>query len=299
MTRSTLAFLVVGLITLPGAAMLSLLSLQGVSGVWSAMVHLTLFGWITAMILTVNYHTMPVFSGRDFPYPSLIWAHWAAWVGGISLETIGLLIGWDAGAAAGLLLQLAAALLFVTNMLLLFRRGPRRVHGPLAPPIVDQPQVDRVGTQATRGAGMSLPLALLMLLAVRLGWIGSEWVLPAEHLATLGWLMLMVVGVAYHVLPRFTGRGTRGPAWARAQMRCHLAALVMMVLSLGFGWAWAFAVGGLLMTLALGLFAWTIWPTLYVIRSQLTGAQVATVTAGQVTVQPFRMPRTRGQAEKR
>ncbi len=291
MTRSARAFLISGLIALPGAALLSLLSLQGVSGAWSAMVHLTLFGWITAMILTVNYHTMPVFSGRDFPYPSLIWAHWAVWACGIFLETIGLLIGWDAGAAAGLLLQLAAALVFVANTLLLFRRGPRRAYGPLAPPIVGQPQVDRVGTQATRGAGMSLPLALLMLLTVRLGWIGSEWVLPAEHLATLGWLMLMAVGVAYHVLPRFTGRGTRGPVWARVQLGCHFAALIMMVPSLGFGWGRAFAVGGLLMTLALGLFAWTIWPTLSVIRSQPTGAQVTTITPGQVAVQPFRMPR--------
>lgn len=293
MIRSTRAFLVVGLIALPSAALLSLLSSQGVSGAWPAMVHLALFGWITAMILTVNYHTMPVFSGRDFPHPSLIWVHWATWACGISMETTALLIGWDGGAATGLLLQLAASLVFVANTLLLFRRGPRQAHRPLAPPIVGQPQVDHVGTRATRGAGMSLPLALLVLFATRLGWIGSEWVLPAEHLATLGWLMLMVVGVAYHVLPRFTGRGTRGMAWARAQLRCHLAALAMMVLSLGFGWAWAFAVGGLLMTLALGLFAWTIWPTLYVIRSQLTSVQMAITTSEQATVQPFRMPRAR------
>jgi hypothetical protein len=35
-----------------------------------------------------------------------------------------------------------------------------------------------------------------------------------------------------------------------------------MVPALGFGWRWAFAAGGLLMGLALGLFAWTVWPTI-------------------------------------
>ena len=32
--------------------------------------------------------------------------------------------------------------------------------------------------------------------------------LAAEHLVVLGWVMLMIVGVAYHVLPRFSGCGS-------------------------------------------------------------------------------------------
>jgi hypothetical protein len=35
-----------------------------------------------------------------------------------------------------------------------------------------------------------------------------------------------------------------------------------MVPALGFGWGGLFAVGGTLMAVALGLFAWTIWPAL-------------------------------------
>ena len=71
------AFLIGALFALPGAALLHLLALLGVPGAWPAMVHLTIFGWITAMIMAVNYHTLPVFSARDFPYPVLIWGHWA------------------------------------------------------------------------------------------------------------------------------------------------------------------------------------------------------------------------------
>jgi hypothetical protein len=85
----------------------------------------------------------------------------------------------------------------------------------------------------------------------------------------------MIVGVAYHVLPRFSGSGTRGPAWARAQLLCHAAALALIVLSLGLGWTSAFAIGGLLMALALGLFAWTIWPTLRVVQQQASTIKLA------------------------
>jgi len=262
MTSSTRAFLIVGLIALPGAAVLHLLALFGIPSAWPAMVHLTLFGWITAMIVAVNYHTMPVFAARDFPFSWLIWAHWAAFGTGAALATASLLMGWRSGELAGLLFQLIAALIFIVNTLLLFVRGQQRPHRPLPPPIRDQPRVDHIGTQATKLAGLFLPLALLLLVVTRAGSISSAWVLAAEHLATLGWVMLMIVGVAYHVLPRFSGFATRGPAWARAQLLCHIGALALIVLALGFGWARVFALGGLLMTLALGLFAWAIWPTL-------------------------------------
>jgi hypothetical protein len=262
MSGSTRAFVIAGLLALPAAALLHLLALLGVAWAWPAMVHLMLFGWITGMIYAVNFHTMPVFSARDFPYPRLIWAQWGMWCAGVALAIAGALANWRGGQAAGLLLQLIAALAFVTNTILLFTRGLRRPHRPAPPPIAGQPHVDHIGTQATKLAGLSLPLALLLLLAMRLEWISGSWLLAAEHLATLGWMMLTIVGVAYHVLPRFSGIGTRGPAWARAQLFCHLGALALMAPALGFGWAWAFAAGGLLMTLGIGLFAWTIWPTI-------------------------------------
>jgi hypothetical protein len=268
MIGSTRAFLIAALIALPGAATLHLLALLGVLGAWPAMVHLTIFGWITAMIVAVNYHTMPVFTARDFPYPRLIWAHWALLIAGVALASGGLLAGWGAGVALGLLLQLGGSLAFMSNTILLFLRGAPRPHRPPAPPIAGQPLVDRTGASATKAAGICLPLALLLLLAPQLGWVGSQWTLAAEHIAALGWMMLMIVGVAYHILPRFSGCGTRGPAWARAQLLIHAGALALIVLSLGFGWPRGFALGGVTMAVALGVFAWTIWPTLRVIRSQ-------------------------------
>lgn len=262
MKPSTRAFFALSMVILSGAALLHLLVLMGVPGIWPAFIHMSLYGWITAMIYAVNYHTMPVFSARDFPAPRLIWAHGVLFAGGVLLATMGLLSGEQVLRQSGLLLELGAALIFTANTLLLFTRGIPRPHRPPLPPIPDQTRVDRLGTQATKGAGLSLLLALILFWLAHANWISATWILAAEHLMALGWVLLMIVGVAYHVLPRFSGRGIRGATWAQAQIGTHIAALVLMIVALGAGWPPLFALSGVLMSGAVALFAWTIWPTL-------------------------------------
>ena len=94
MSGSTRAFFASALLALLGAALLHFLVLLGVNGALPAMVHLTLFGWFTAMIVAVSYHTMPVFAARDFPYPRLSVAHWVAFTGGVTFATAGFWGGW-------------------------------------------------------------------------------------------------------------------------------------------------------------------------------------------------------------
>lgn len=262
MQATTRAWFATSLLLLVGAALLHAALLFGASAVWGGLVHLTLFGWISSMIVSVNYHTMPVFTGRDFPVAGTIWAHLAAFVAGICLAVAGLLAGTQALIVAGLALELLAALLFVLNIGLLFARGVRRATRPAPPPVAGQGAVDKVGTRATAAAGLCLPLALALLLGARTGLLRGEWWLTAEHLAALGWVMLMIVGVAAHVLPRFSGQATRGAGWAAAQLGLHLLGLSLIVVGLGFGFGGLFAAGSVVMAVALGLFAWTIWPTL-------------------------------------
>lgn len=268
MTASTRWFVVVALAALLGAAGLHFLVLAGAVRLWPAATHLTIFGWVTAMILAVSYHTMPAFSARDFPYPVLVAIHCGIFVAGVTLATAGLAVSSAPAIVAGLLLEAIASLVFLANTILLFLRGSRR---PQAHPIPSHPHqrdIDRIGTRATKVASLCLPLALLLLAAVYQGAIGAGWLLAAEHLAVLGWVMLMVVGVAVHVLPRFSGHALRGRGWARVQLACHCAGLGLIVLALGFGWAMLFAIGGMLMALALGLFAATVWPALAAVRSR-------------------------------
>lgn len=267
---TTRAWFALSLLLLVGAALLHTALLLGASAAWAALVHLTLFGWVSGMIIAVNYHTLPVFTGRDFPHTAPIWTQLGAFLTGIALVVAGLLVTINALVIAGLALELLAALLFMLNVALLMTRGVRRRQPPPPPPVVGQGAIDKLGTRATSFAGVCLPLALLLMLGGRAGLISGVWWLAAEHLAALGWVMLMIVGVALHILPRFSGHATRGHSWARAQLGLHLLALSLILVGLGYDWGSLFAAGGLTMSAALGLFAWTIWPTLRVVTARPT-----------------------------
>jgi hypothetical protein len=145
---------------------------------------------------------------------------------------------------------------------LLLTRGRLRAGSPLRPALPDIERIERAGIAAALVASFCAPLALALLLGTRAGWLGGAWMLAAEHLAALGWLMLMVASVAIRALPRFSGRGVRSLGWVYTQLACHLAALALIVPALGWGSAPLFAAGGLLMAAATALLAWTIWPTL-------------------------------------
>jgi hypothetical protein len=266
MKHSTRAFFGAALIWLLLAAVLHVLASIGMQHAWAAMIHTTVFGWITTMMIAVTYHTMPVFAARDFPDQRLIWAHGSLLAAGVGTTVAGLLSTTSIFVSIGLLLETSASLLFVFNTITLFRRGLPRSARPPMPAIASQPQVDSIATKATRASGICLPAALGIMLVTTGASLTGQWYLAAEHLALLGWVMLMIVGVGYHVMPRFSGNGLRGPSWAKAQVRCHIAAVVLMVPALGFGWTYAFAFGGVLMAASVGLFIWTIWPALRPLR---------------------------------
>lgn len=272
MSGTSRAFVISGLSALVVGALLHLLFLIGYNRAWPAMVHITLAGWITAMILAVKYRTIPVFVARDFPYERMLAGHWACFTLGIAAAVAGLLSGVSQLYRLGLLLQLIAALVFVAHTMTLFLRGVPRGTRPPSPRLLDEPRIDRIGTQATKRASLCLPFALALLLAVEMRWLSVGWILAAEHLMALGWTMLMIVGVAYHVLPRFSGRALRGLGWVQVQFHCHTAAIILTVLALGMGWPRVFVLGAILMLLALISFAWTVWPTLVAVRPRSVAA---------------------------
>jgi len=260
MARYTKLFISSSVMFLFGAMILHLLLLSGNGGVWNASIHLTLFGWIGGFIFAVNYHTLPVFTARTFRYPSLILAHWALFSLGSTAATAGLILPSAWVYQVGLGLEFASSLLFTLNVVLLLRYGPKRGQRPPAP--AGQHSVDRLASYATRVAGLSLPLALGLLIAVEGRWIGSGWFLAAEHLATLGWIAPMIIGVACHVLPRWSGVRLHRVWRLRLGLICHALGLGLMIPALGLGWRPLFALGGSLMALALALFAWLIWPAI-------------------------------------
>jgi cytochrome c oxidase cbb3-type subunit 1 len=92
---------------------------------------------------------------------------------------------------------------------------------------------------------------------------------PAHvHANLLGFVSMMIFGVAYHVVPRFTG----SPLHDRRLGPVHLAAANLGLALLVCGWivrVWAFApgdalvrAGGAVSAVGVGLFIYNIWRTL-------------------------------------
>lgn len=88
------------------------------------------------------------------------------------------------------------------------------------------------------------------------------------HLLLLGFVVQMIAGVAYHVIPRFTAAPLHAPAVALAHL--YVANIGLVLLASGFamrvhGLAIAtvcLAVGGSLSALGAWMLAWNLWRTL-------------------------------------
>ena|SRR5690625_2744558 len=76
--------------------------------------------------------------------------------------------------------------------------------------------------------------------SIGLGWLSYAWRPAHAHLNLLGFVTLMIYGVAYHAVPRFSGIPFRRPGLALTQVLIHVVATAGMVLSFGFtlsrGW---------------------------------------------------------------
>ena len=92
---------------------------------------------------------------------------------------------------------------------------------------------------------------------------------PAHlHAMLLGFVMMFIAGVAYHVIPRFTMAPLESPRLARVHLVLAQAGMVLLMLGvigrvhrLGI-WPSALSLGPIASLLGLWAFAWNIWRTL-------------------------------------
>lgn len=105
---------------------------------------------------------------------------------------------------------------------------------------------------------------------------------PAHaHTVVLGFVAMMIFGVAYHVVPRFSGAplpSRRMPVvhWVMSNAGLVLLAIGFIARANGAHWApWLLAVGGSLSALGAYLFAWTIWRTIDASPLGKTSARIA------------------------
>lgn len=115
---------------------------------------------------------------------------------------------------------------------------------------------------------LALGVTIGVAMAVRPGWTIYR---PAhEHMNLLGFVTMMIFGVAYHVIPRFSGRPLRYPQLAVWHFWAANIGLALMVLgfiarahvaSVAAGTA-SLALGGMLSALGAYAFALNLWRTI-------------------------------------
>jgi len=109
------------------------------------------------------------------------------------------------------------------------------------------------------GLGFGMAVAPGALLAAR----------PAHaHANLLGFVTMMIFGVAYHVIPRFTGAPLHSPRLAAVHVWVANLAVALLVAGClarvrpGWSGAWLLHAGAALGVLSAGLFVYNVWRTL-------------------------------------
>ncbi len=113
---------------------------------------------------------------------------------------------------------------------------------------------------------LALGVTLGVAMAVHPAWIAYR---PAHmHMNLLGFVTMMIYGVAYHVIPRFTGHALHDRRLAGAHWWVSNAGLALMaagfVLRVHVGAAATplLAAGGVLSALGAYTFGWVVWRTM-------------------------------------
>ncbi len=160
----------------------------------TGITHLFTLGWITTSIMGALYQLLPVVLGQAVRWRALAVATLAAWVPGLALFVTALALPRPPLLLPGAALLALAVLLFLTNLGATLQAAPRR----------------DVTWWALASAGFFLFLTMLVGAALatnlRIPFMGSGRLVALAthiHVALVGWVLMVVVGVAQRLLPMF------------------------------------------------------------------------------------------------
>ena len=272
----TLGFIVSSLLYLLLTAILGILFLTRSAfnyGLMVATVHALLLGFATMLVFGVNYHIIPIFSGRNFYSPGLAYLHLI--MGNMGILGFVFPLTFSSYPVDIILLTKLSAivfglsiLVFIYNMLRTFMSSASK-EPPANPFGAGDKAADKM---AIRFTGISIiyllvgcPLGIFFLL--RPDYI--PYMRPVHvHINLIGFISIMIFGVSYHMFPRFTGKPLYSVPLGSIQFWLANIGLVGMVVS----W-WSFERGrtahqyslltfGALEAVAAALYIYNCWKTL-------------------------------------
>ena len=235
----TLGFIISCLVYLILTAILGIIFLVSRSssyGLVVAIVHSFLIGFITMIIFGVNYHIIPIFSGRDFYSPGLAYLHLVMADLGITGLVLPLIFsGYPSDIPVivklSSVLFAVSILVFIYNMLRTFISPPRTtpIYNPFGPGDKD---ADKMAIRFTSISIVYLligcPLGVMFLFLPHY----IPYLRPVHaHINLIGFVSIMIFGVSYHMFPRFTGSPIYSVPIGRLQFYLANLGLIGMALS--------------------------------------------------------------------
>ncbi len=231
--------------------------------------HLNVFGFLTFLIVGMTYLFVPVFARRRLVRPQWVRIH--LWVAHVAVW--GLILGrlfhlWPLSAAGGLA-QLGSTILFAAVVVLTIRRGEPVAPADLPPLLASiaaapaSRDLDRTATGFTRLA--LIYFAAGGVLGAVLGGpsgFSPQFVASTIWFTVVGVIVIMLCGVAYHLIPRLNGLTVRRDAAAQWQYWGLVVAAPVLGVAYFEGWMKVAGLAHLVEAASLGLFAWNLWPAL-------------------------------------
>jgi hypothetical protein len=219
---------------------------------WSASVYLAVLGGITIMIYGINIHSVPAHSGRMWRSVELVAIQVVAGLFGAWLVFLGRGLKIDVLDWTGQLLATVGAVLFMTNLGLLFRQpGLPRPPKPPKAERTNQQRVDRLAIPFTIISGLMVIAGTALGLALTFWRPDSgRWDLVWAHMMLLGFFFPMASGTSYHMLSRWTGARWASIRTVQLHLYAYLVSFPLMVVALAWDIDWLFLIAGPLMALA-------------------------------------------------
>lgn len=258
MKNFTIGFIISSLIYLILTAILGLIFLISSTfnyGLMVATVHALLLGFATMLVFGVNYHIIPMFSGRSFYSQGLAYVHLTM----ANLGIVGMLLPLPFSNYPGnisLSVKLSSILfavsifVFIYNMMRTFM-SPVSKEPPPNPFGAGDKAADKMAIRFTAISMVYLiigcPLGVFFLL--RPDYI--PYLRPVHvHINLIGFISIMIFGVSYHMFPRFAAKPLFSVWMGKIQFWLVNIGLIGIVLS----W-WFFETGSSARQLGLIIFA--------------------------------------------
>lgn len=243
------------------------------------VVHLMLHGFILPVAMAVSIQTLPLFLRLPVPSTTGLRAIIVAYIGGLGLQIVGLILGWSRLMALGNLAIGLTVLAFISLIDVLTRlRNPwtvRRVGEPSAdrrptrPGLPDYGEFGRFEWLIYSAYAWLALAALLLAVDGAAVFLGRAAPLPsdaARHALSVGFVTLLIMGMAVRMLPGFTGMRLASPRLVDALVLVGNGAAVARVLPKLLpalpGTGALMGLSGLLGWLVVALLAAELWLTL-------------------------------------